>query len=119
MTNPLEGKRQMAIRVSDAVYLFDVTEDRKGMIHKISDEWNVTVLFKIASYNVTLNKGATIIKEANIDFPVLSDEAMLFLNGQAKVTKGHLDSIPHLGAIVDYFQEVYEHEAKTMQVLPS
>ena len=110
MTNILEGKKQMAINVRDVVYLFDVAPDMKSMVHKITDDWNVTVLFKIASYNVKLNKGEQLIKEANIEFPVLSEEAMMMLNGQAKVNRGHLDSIPHLGAIVDYFQEIYEHE---------
>jgi hypothetical protein len=120
MTNPLAGKKQMAIHVKDSVYLFDVSPDARSMAHNIEEGWRVVVTFKIASYEVKLENKDQLIKEAKIEFPVISQEAMLFLNGQAKVTKGHLDSIPHLGAVVDHFHDIYEHQknspVQTLQV---
>lgn len=117
ITNPLEGKTQMAITVKEVVYLFDFADDRKSMVHEINTEWKVVVLLKLASYNVQLKNKEAIVKEANIEFPVLSEEAWKILNGTAKVSRGHLDSIPHLGAVVDHFQEIYEHEKNKMPVL--
>lgn len=103
----IEGKKQMAIHVKTDVYLFDIADDIKSMTCGLSEDWKIVIYFTMASFNVKLQNKDVKVDEAVVNFLVETNEAAMFMNGVTKFTRGHIEAIPHLGAVIDHFNDVY------------